>query len=77
MPLMTEPNFKELDRPVFREFSPGDDFYEALIAAHEGLSEAQSHELNAKLVLFLSNHIGDLRVLREAFRLARESVTRP
>jgi hypothetical protein len=77
MPLMTEPNFKEFDRPVFREFSPGDDFYEALIAAHEGLSEAQSHELNAKLVLFLSNHIGDLRVLREAFRLARESVVQP
>ena len=77
MPLITEPNFKEFDRPVFREFSPGDDFYEALIAAHEGLSEAQSHELNAKLVLFLSNHIGDLRVLREAFRLARESVARP
>jgi len=25
----------------------------------------------------LSNHIGDLRVLREAFRLARESVTQP
>jgi hypothetical protein len=77
MPLMTEPNFNELDRPVFREFSPGDDFYEALIAAHEGLSEAQSHELNAKLVLLLSNHIGDLRVLREAFLLARESVTLP
>jgi hypothetical protein len=77
MPLMTEPNFKEFDRPVFRDFSPGDDFYEALIAAHERLSEAQSHELNAKLVLFLSNHIGDLRVLREAFRLARESVTQP
>ncbi|NBW01020.1 MAG: DUF2783 domain-containing protein [Betaproteobacteria bacterium] len=75
MPLITEPNFKEFDRPVFREFSPGDDFYEALIAAHEGLSEAQSHELNAKLVLFLSNHIGDLRVLRQAFQLARESVT--
>ncbi|MEY2682716.1 MAG: DUF2783 domain-containing protein [Betaproteobacteria bacterium] len=74
MPLITEPNFKEFDRPVFREFSPGDDFYEALIAAHEGLSEAQSHELNAKLVLFLSNHIGDLRVLRQAFQLARESV---
>ena len=77
MPLITEPNFKEFDRPVFREFSPGDDFYEALIATHEGLSEAQSHELNAKLVLFLSNHIGDLRVLREAFRLARESVAQP
>ncbi len=77
MPLITEPNFKEFDRPVFREFSPGDDFYEALIAAHEGLSEAQSHELNAELVLFLSHPIGDLRVLREVFGLARESVTRP
>ncbi len=74
MPLITEPNFKDLEKPVFREFSPGADFYEALIQTHEGLTEAQSHELNAKLVLFLSNHIGDLRILREAFRLARESV---
>ncbi|MBU3720198.1 MAG: DUF2783 domain-containing protein [Burkholderiaceae bacterium] len=74
MPLITEPNFKDLEKPVFREFSPGDDFYEALIQTHEGLTDAQSHELNAKLVLFLSNHIGDLRILREAFRLARESV---
>ena len=31
MPLITEPNFKDLEKPVFREFSPGDDFYEALI----------------------------------------------
>ena len=74
MPLITEPNFKDLEKPVFREFSPGDDFYEALLQTHEGLTDAQSHELNAKLVLFLSNHIGDLRILREAFRLARESV---
>ncbi len=74
MPLITEPNFKDLEKPVFREFSPGDDFYEALIQTHEGLTDAQSHELNAKLVLFLSNHIGDLCILREAFRLARESV---
>ena len=74
MPLITEPNFKDLEKPVFREFSPGDDFYEALIQTHEGLTDAQSHELNAKLVLFLSNHIGDLRILRETFRLARESV---
>lgn len=74
MHLITEPNFKEFDKPVFREFSPGDDFYEALISAHEGLTDAQSHELNAKLVLFMANHIGDLRVLREALRLGRESV---
>ena len=52
----------------------GDDFYEALIRAHQGLSEAQSHALNARLVLILANHVGDLAVLREALGLARESV---
>lgn len=74
MHLITEPHFSDVEKPVFREFTPGDDFYEALIQAHEGLSDAQSHEMNAKLVLFLSNHIGDLRVLREALAAARESV---
>ena len=52
----------------------GDDFYEALIRAHEGLSEAESHTLNARLVLILANHIGDLAVLREALALARRSL---
>lgn len=74
MPLQTEPNFFRHDQPVFRAFSPGDDFYEALINAHQGLTEAQSHELNAKLVLFLANHIGDVQVLKEALDAARRSV---
>ena len=52
----------------------GDDFYEALIRAHEGLSEAQSHTLNARLVLILANHIGDLKVVQEAIALARRSL---
>ena len=52
----------------------GDDFYEALIRAHEGLSETQSQALNARLVLILANHIGDLAVLREALTLARRSL---
>ncbi|NIC40735.1 DUF2783 domain-containing protein [Aquabacterium sp. A08] len=52
---------------------PYDDMYEALIAAHQGLSTEQSHALNARLVLLLANHIGDVAVLREAFRLARHS----
>ena len=43
-----------------------DDFYEALIEAHRGLSDAQSQVLNARLILLLANHIGDLEVLREA-----------
>ena len=51
-----------------------DDFYEALIDAHRELSTAQSHELNAKLVLLLANHIGDEAVLRQALDAARASV---
>jgi Protein of unknown function (DUF2783) len=52
----------------------GDDFYEALIRAHQGLSEAESHTLNARLVLILANHIGDLAALQEAITLARRSL---
>ncbi|MEO0745643.1 MAG: DUF2783 domain-containing protein [Pseudomonadota bacterium] len=37
----------------------GDDAYAALIAAHEGLSTAQSHALNARLILILMNEMGD------------------
>ncbi len=50
-----------------------DDMYEALVASHQGLSTEQSHALNARLVLLLANHISDLRVLQEAFQLARYS----
>lgn len=52
----------------------GDDFYEALIEAHRDLDTAQSHELNAKLVLLLANHIGEPSVLVEALAAARASV---
>lgn len=51
-----------------------DDFYEALIDAHRDLSAARSHQLNAKLVLLLANHIGDTDVLRQALQAARDSV---
>jgi len=50
-----------------------DGFYAELLAAHRGLSEAQSHALNAQLVLILANHIGDRQVLSEALALARKS----
>ncbi|SFV14941.1 DUF2783 domain-containing protein [Pseudoduganella namucuonensis] len=49
----------------------GDAFYELLIDTHHGLDDAQSQALNAKLVLLLANHIGDLDVLRQALTLAR------
>ena len=50
-----------------------DDFYAALLAAHEGLTKEQSDALNARLVLILSNHIGDAGVLDQALALAGET----
>lgn len=50
----------------------GDDFYEALMAAHEGLSLEQSARLNARLVLLLANQVGDDEMLNMALKKARE-----
>ena len=50
-----------------------DDFYEALIDAHRGLSTDESHALNARLVLLLANQIGVQAVLREALAAARDT----
>jgi len=47
-----------------------DGFYAELLAKHKDLSEAQSHALNAQLVLILANHIGDRAALSEALELA-------
>ena len=60
--LITTPN---LSRP--------DDSYARLIATHEGLTESESHALNARLILILMNHIGDDAVLAQAMQLARPS----
>ena len=60
MPLITDPHLE----------SP-DDFYEALIAAHDGLDADESQALNARLVLLLANHVGSFDVLREALAAAR------
>ena len=48
----------------------GDDFYEALMGAHEGLTEAQSRALDARLVLILANEIGDRARLEQLLRAA-------
>ena len=57
--LTTEPNIADPD-----------DFYAELLALHDGKSQAESRQINAKLVLILANHIGDRACLREAFGLA-------
>jgi hypothetical protein len=51
-----------------------DDFYETLINTHRDLTLEQSHLVNAKLILLLSNHIGDLPVLEQALKMARQGV---
>jgi hypothetical protein len=60
MALSTRSNF---ERP--------DDAFRAVVEAHRGLSDAESADLDAALVLILANHIGDLDVLREAIALAK------
>ena len=60
--LKTDPNLAE-----------NDEFYAALLATHKGLSEAESHALNARLILILANHIGELTPLNEALDLARDA----
>lgn len=71
MPLNSQPNFTEPGVRHRWAYTPGDAFYDALIAAHQGLTDSQSELLNARLILLLANHVGDLSVLREAIALAR------
>lgn len=74
MALNLNPNFSEAGKRYFSAYSPGDDFYEMLLNTHRDLSDEQSELLNARLILLLANHIGDIAALREALKLAREGV---
>jgi hypothetical protein len=53
-------------------FTDHDAFYERLIAAHQGLDDAQSAQLNARLLLLLANQVGDGAVLAECIDAARK-----
>ncbi len=48
-----------------------DDFYQELIDMQRDMSEDDVQLMNAKLILILSNHIGDQETLSEAMLLAR------
>jgi len=63
--MQTEPNIEDPDA-----------FYERLLDAHAGLSEAESVELDARLILLLANQIGDLAVLSQCIAAARSTVLR-
>jgi hypothetical protein len=75
--LNVQPNFHQPGERPRQPYVPGDAFYDLLIEGHRGLSDAASELLNARLVLMLANHIGDLRVLREAVAAARGDPGRP
>ena len=60
--LNLEPNIKDADG-----------FYEDLINTHHGLSDEESEQLNARLILILANHIGDREILDQALEVARKS----
>ena len=72
--LNTQPNFHRAGDAPRHAYSPGDEFYEQLVGAHRGLSDEASRLLNARLVLLLANHIGDLDVLATALQAARAGV---
>jgi hypothetical protein len=55
-------------------FADPDAAYRAITGAHRGLTENQSADLNAALVLILANQLGDMAMLREALALARGTV---
>ena len=58
-------------------FARPDDAFRAIVEAHRGLSDPESADLDAALVLILANHIGDIDVLREAIDLARRRTLDP
>lgn len=62
MKLNTSPNLSSPDAA-----------YELLISAHKGLGDDESAALNARLILTLVNHVGDLDILAEALDVARST----
>ena len=48
-----------------------DGFYQALLAAHDGLNAEESAALNARLIFVLANQIGNSEVLSQALEAAK------
>ncbi len=63
MPLTLTPNIADPDG-----------FYAELVDAQRGLDDVAAQKMLAKLVLILSNHVGDRAVLSEAIAVARGAV---
>lgn len=54
-----------------------DGFYAAWVAAHEGLSDDASNDLNARFALMLANQIADQGVLLACLDAARATLDTP
>ncbi|MCV6613090.1 MAG: DUF2783 domain-containing protein [Amphritea sp.] len=61
--LIIEPNLPDADA-----------FYKELTDLHRDLNNEQSRDVNARLILLLSNHIGDHEALSQAMNIAREHI---
>lgn len=60
--LITEPNIPDPDG-----------FYAELLDLHNGLEKPDSDGVNAQLILILANHIGNRKILTQAFTLAAQT----
>lgn len=50
-----------------------DDFYEALLDAHTGLSPSESADLNARLILVMANQIAHNGILKQCIQAAKSA----
>lgn len=48
-----------------------DAFYEMLTDAQRDMSDEDANDMNARLVLILANHVGNLEELKQAIDLAK------
>ena len=72
--LNLQPNFGIPGQRYRHPYMPGDAFYDRLVGALRELDDAQAEQFQARLLLLLANHVGDLRVLDEAIALARRGL---
>jgi len=63
----------DIDRST-SNLGDADGFYEDLLAAHQGLSDADSALLDSQLLLLLANQVGDPAVLRACLAAARSAL---
>lgn len=51
-----------------------DEIYNAIVSAHQGLSDDQCRAFDARLILLLANYVGDEVVIREALDAAKATL---